>query len=131
VFSLPLNTAQAGGKVPRDLVTLPYDISFIDFRDRVCVEMGLDPQEAELGYKFHNHRVRDSPIRLAKEDDLRVAISTAQGMVRRARSKEIHIIIHNLVCSTVYCCYNLLKLVSGFVHSSTCRIQKAQASQRR
>jgi hypothetical protein len=95
---------------------LPFDIPFNDFWDRVCARMGLNPHEAKLGYKFHNHRVRDDPIPIVKDSDLRVAISTAQGMVWRARSKEIYVIIHNLVSGMVCPCYATLRAVSGTVH---------------
>jgi hypothetical protein len=96
-YSVPRNTAQVGGKVSRVIIKLPCDITFADFWSRVCAQMDLNPEDAEIGYKFHTHRVGDDPIQLATDDDLRVAISTAIGMVQRAHKREIQVIIHNLV----------------------------------
>ena len=77
---------------------LATDIKFIDFFDRVCAHMDLDPAEAELGYKFSSDRVGDVPHTLANEQDLAMAIENGQSLVRCARTRKIEIMVHNLVC---------------------------------
>jgi hypothetical protein len=71
--------------------------------------MDLDPAEAELGYKFSSDRAGDVPRTLSNEQDLLIAIENGQGLVRRARSQKIEIMIHNLVRTIdnfrVYCAY--------------------------
>jgi hypothetical protein len=59
--------------------------------------MDLDPAEAELGYKFSSDRVGDVPRTLANEQDFIIAIEDGQSLVRRARTRKIEIMIHNLV----------------------------------
>lgn len=97
-YSVPRNTAVVGAVVTRSNLRLPADIKFTDFLGRVCAQMDLDPAEAELGYKFSSDRVGDVPRTLANEQDLVIAIEDGQGLVRRARTRKIEIMIHNLVC---------------------------------
>ena len=96
-FSVPLNTAQVGGHISRALLRLPCDLSFEDFWSRICAKMDLDVQDAKIGYKYQADRVGDAPRILSSDDDLRAAIEHAQGLVRRARTKKVEIMIHNLV----------------------------------
>lgn len=105
-FSIPLNTAVVGAQVSRTTLRLPCDIPFADFWDRVCARMGLDPEHAELGYKFPQDRVGDPPQVIATDEDLRRAIEAGQGAVRRARSRKVELVIHNLVrpCGFFYDC---------------------------
>lgn len=100
-FSIPLNTMVVGARVSRSVLRLPCDIPFADFWDRVCARMGLDPAQGELGYKFPGDRVGDPPQILATEEDLLRAIEIGQGAVRRARSRKVEVVIHNLVCVCV------------------------------
>lgn len=95
---LPLNTAVVGGIVSNIHVHFPTDISFVDFVSRACARMGLDTGDAELGYKFLGDLVRDPPSRLQTEEDIREMMKRGVEKIRRARTREVSIIIHNLVC---------------------------------
>ncbi|KIJ05516.1 hypothetical protein PAXINDRAFT_141245, partial [Paxillus involutus ATCC 200175] len=100
-YSVPRNTAVVGTVVTRSNLRLPTDIKFADFFGRVCAHMDLDPAEAELGYKFSSDRVGDVPRTLANEQDFIIAIEDGQSLVRRARTRKIEIMIHNLKPATV------------------------------
>ncbi|KIJ65312.1 hypothetical protein HYDPIDRAFT_167526 [Hydnomerulius pinastri MD-312] len=75
---------------------IPPYVEQLDFWDRVCVHMDLDPAEAKLGYKYSVDRAGDFPRSLANEHDLHTVIEHGQGLVRHARSRKIEVMIHNL-----------------------------------
>ncbi|KAG1719586.1 hypothetical protein EDB19DRAFT_1620925, partial [Suillus lakei] len=95
--SVPLNTGVVGGRVSRVQIRFPVDIPFGDFFSRICAKMDLDPVNAELGYKFHNDRVRDAPHQLSNEQQLREAFEQGCMLIKRARSRRVVLEIHNLV----------------------------------
>lgn len=94
--SLPLNTGVVGGRVSRVQIRVPLDISFEDFFSRVCAKMDLDPADAELGYKYHNDRVRDAPHLLSDAQQLHEALERGSLLMQRARSRQVVLEIHNL-----------------------------------
>ncbi|KIK24105.1 hypothetical protein PISMIDRAFT_99261, partial [Pisolithus microcarpus 441] len=97
--SLPLNTGVVGGRVSRVQIRVPLDISFEDFFSRVCAKMDLDLADAELGYKYHNDRVRDAPHLLSDAQQLHEALERGSLLMQRARSRQVVLEIHNLVSS--------------------------------
>lgn len=96
-ISVPLNTGVVGGRISRVQIRLPVDIPFEDFFSRICAKMDLDPANAELGYKFHNDRVRDAPHQLSNDQQLREAFEQGCDLIKRARSRRVVLEIHNLV----------------------------------
>ncbi|KAH7917952.1 hypothetical protein BV22DRAFT_1134975 [Leucogyrophana mollusca] len=95
-YSIPRNTAIVGAAVSHSMIRLPCDIIFANFWSRVCAHMDLDPAVAELGYKYSFECVGDAPRSLNTDDDLQAAIQRGQDLVRRARSRPVEIMIHNL-----------------------------------
>ncbi|KAG1836402.1 hypothetical protein DFJ58DRAFT_734999 [Suillus subalutaceus] len=95
-ISVPLNTGVVGGRVSRVQIRLPVNITFEDFFSRICAKMDLDPVNAELGYKFHNDRVRDAPHQLSNEQQLQEAFEQGCDLIKRARSRRVVLEIHNL-----------------------------------
>lgn len=73
------------------------DIAFAEWFLRVCEVMGLNPQDAELGYKFDTQKVGDHPTQISSEADLRIAIDEGRATAARAFSKTPRIMIYNLV----------------------------------
>ena len=69
--------------------------------------MNLDPAEAEFGYKFSTDCAGDLPWSLCNEHDLRNAMEHGQGLVQRARTRKIGVMVHNLV-SLSYPCLSFL-----------------------
>ncbi|KIK24467.1 hypothetical protein PISMIDRAFT_98480 [Pisolithus microcarpus 441] len=120
-FSVPQNTGVVGAVVTRSNLRLPCDISFVDFWDRLCAHMDLDPTEAVIGYKFSTDRVGDALRSLANENDLRVAIDHGQGLVHRARTCKIEVVIHNLVCMS-------LELINLEFHNNSVAESRHQGS---
>ncbi|KAI0055787.1 hypothetical protein BV25DRAFT_1921523 [Artomyces pyxidatus] len=95
-LSIPRNTGVQGAAVVRVNLTVPFDIPFPDFFDRVCAQMDLHPANAKLGYKYHTDRVRDPPHQLSTAQELREAMEIGWGLMRRARTRVIQMEIHNL-----------------------------------
>ncbi|KDQ51433.1 hypothetical protein JAAARDRAFT_50724 [Jaapia argillacea MUCL 33604] len=95
--SIPRNSGVVGAIVTRSMITVPTDLVFGDFFDRICAQMDLHPSNAQIGYKFHTDRVRDPPHRLSNEDDLREAMEMGMGLIRRARTRTVVMEVHNLV----------------------------------
>ena len=60
--------------------------------------MDLIPANAVLGYKFSGDRVSDSPNQLANVEDHVQAMARAVEKIRHARTHEVILEIHNLVC---------------------------------
>jgi hypothetical protein len=87
-----------GGKVSRIVLRLPVDIPFEDFMSRVCARMGLDPRNANLGYKYPKDLRRSQWHALANEEDLRAAMDRGVGYIHRARKRRIILEVENLVC---------------------------------
>lgn len=98
-FSIPLNTEVAGGVVTRVFLQLPSDIIFGDFFSRVCARMDISPTDALLGYKFSGDPARTLPYHLSNEEELHDAIKKGIGKMKRSRTREVFIEIHNLVCN--------------------------------
>jgi hypothetical protein len=119
-LSIPLNTGVVGGIVTQVPLCLPTDISFEDLFSRVCAKMDLLPLEALLGYKFSSDRKNDPAYQLANEDDLHRAIVKAIEKVKRARSKDVIIEIHNLVRNSILHCYVCSKSSNTSILSATC-----------
>ncbi|KIJ96350.1 hypothetical protein K443DRAFT_10688 [Laccaria amethystina LaAM-08-1] len=94
--SIPLNTAVVGGVVTRVTLRLPTDLSFQDFFSRVCARMDLDPLEALLGYKYPGDLARQPPYRLTTNEELREAMAKRIEKIKRARTREVFMEIHNL-----------------------------------
>jgi hypothetical protein len=85
------------GIVTRVIVRLPTNIIFDDFFERICANMDIQPANAVLGYKFSGDRVSDPANRLANAEDLIQAMSRATDKIKRARTREVILEIHNLV----------------------------------
>lgn len=102
--SIPLNTAVVGGAVTRVTLRLPTDLSFQDFFTRVCARMDLDPLEALLGYKYPGDLARQPPYRLTTNEELREAMAKGIEKIKRARTREVFMEIHNLVCLPFLAC---------------------------
>jgi hypothetical protein len=100
--SIPLNTGVAGGVVAHVNLHLPTDIPFGDFFSYVCAQMDLDPVNTKLGYKYGSDRIRDPPNQLSTEEELRVAMEKGQNKIRHARTREVILEIHNLVCPSQF-----------------------------
>jgi hypothetical protein len=60
--------------------------------------MDLDPLNARLGYKYGSDCVRDPPHQLSNEDKLRAAMEKGWNKLQLARTREVILEIHNLVC---------------------------------
>ena len=73
------------------------NLAFDDFFERVCANMDVQPADAILGYKFSGGRVSDPANRLANAEDLAQAMSQAIDKIKRARTREVILEIHNLV----------------------------------
>jgi hypothetical protein len=65
--------------------------------------MDLDPADAELGYKFHTDRARDDPHQLSDEQQLREALERGRQLIRRSRTRETILELHNLVSNDKAC----------------------------
>lgn len=98
-ISIPRNTGVPGAIVSRVTISVPLDISFNDFFDRVCAQMDLHPGNTRIGYKYPRDRVRDPPHQLSNDEELRQALDIGVGLTQCARSRVILMEIHNLVSS--------------------------------
>ena len=109
-LSIPRNTAVPGAVVTRIMRKVPYDISWEDFRARICAHMDLDPQHARLGYKLPNSRVRDPPQELSDEFDLRGDLDTTARVMQCARTRKVTLELHKLVSLTIFvACSSLMR----------------------
>ncbi|KAF7966490.1 hypothetical protein HWV62_38128 [Athelia sp. TMB] len=99
-FSIPRNTATVSAQVTRTVVMYQCDITFAEWLLRTCEIMGLDVNEADLGYKYKSQRVGDNPTQISTDEDLRIAIYDGQAMTARARTKAPRIMIYNLKPAT-------------------------------
>ncbi|EDR13469.1 uncharacterized protein LACBIDRAFT_322428 [Laccaria bicolor S238N-H82] len=95
-ISVPRNTEVENGVVTRLIVRLPTDLPWNDFFDRICANMDLIPANAVLGYKFSGDRISDPPNRLANAEDHVQAMARATEKIKRARTREVVLEIHNL-----------------------------------
>jgi len=62
--------------------------------------MDLDLLNASLGYKLSGDPVRTPPYCLTNDEELREAIKKGIEKTRRARTREVFVEIHHLVCAT-------------------------------
>jgi len=85
------------GIVTRVIIRLPTNLIFNDLFERICANMDIQPANAILGYKFSGDRVSDPANRLANAEDLAQAMSRATDKIKRARTREVILEIHNLV----------------------------------
>jgi hypothetical protein len=96
--SVPLNTGILGGKVTR---TAPFEVAsdttFNDFLDQVCRIMVLDPDTAQLGYKFSTDLRRGRATPLLNHDSYRHALEECIRRNARARVHPVLMEIENLV----------------------------------
>jgi hypothetical protein len=60
--------------------------------------MDLKPADALLGYKLSSDPIRTPPYQLSNEEELREAIGKGVDKEKRARTREVFIEIHNMVC---------------------------------
>ena len=97
-LSIPLNTTVVGAVVTRIHLRLPTDLLLEDFLSRVCAWMDLDPAAANIGYRFLHDPA--AIFRLDSEEELQNAMRRGVEKIRRARTCEVVMEIHNLVrCS--------------------------------
>lgn len=97
--SVPLNTTIVGGLITRRELRIPSDLIFADFFSRVCANMDLNPEEASIGYKYHNDRARDPPRQLSNENEYTAMMAEMVRKVLAARSRNPVLFLHNLVRS--------------------------------
>ena len=95
---MPLNTGIEGGVITYESFQVAVNISYDDFHTRVCDHMKLDPQTAQLGYKFSGDRRNLRASNLASADDFLHAISEGVRRLSRARTRRVVLEISNLVC---------------------------------
>ena len=95
-FSIPHNTEVIGSTVVCTFLHLLCDIIFEDFFSHVCAHMEINPTGASLGYKFNGDPAQAAPYNLTNEEQLRQAIKKAIEKLKRARSWEVFIEVHNL-----------------------------------
>ena len=95
--SVPLNTVIVGGLVTRREFRIPSDLTFADFFSRVCANMDVQPEEALIGYKYHNDRAKDPPRQLKDESEYVVMMMEMVRKVLAARSRTPVLFLHNLV----------------------------------
>ena len=96
--SVPLNTTIVGGLITRRELRIPSNLVFADFFSRVCANMDIKPEEASIGYKYHNDRARDPPRQLSNESEYVAMMSEMIRKVLAARSRNPVLLLHNLVC---------------------------------
>ena len=65
--------------------------------------MQLDQVVAVLGYKFSGDRVKDPPRQMSTAEDYKIAVEGIQKRIRNARTKEHHLVLHNLVSVCFFC----------------------------
>ncbi|KAJ8073233.1 hypothetical protein PM082_020103 [Marasmius tenuissimus] len=82
----------------RTQMQVPASISFTDFLACLCHPMRLNvpPDEARLGYKHSGDRVRDPVNELPNEQAWQVAVERTLVGMRRARTHQVVLEIHNL-----------------------------------
>ena len=95
-LSIPLNTTVVGAVVTRIHLRLPTNLSLEDFLSRVCARMDLDPVAANIGYRFLHDPA--AIFCLDSEEELQNAMRRGVEKIRRARTREVVMEIHNLVC---------------------------------
>lgn len=76
-----------GMEVTRTISVFRCDMPFADWWVHVCEVMGLDSENAELGYKFESQWVGDNPIQITSAADLDIMMGSGQAMAQRAVSK--------------------------------------------
>lgn len=59
--------------------------------------MGLNSNEAELGWKLNSHRAGDAPIRINSDTDLCIAVDAGCAKAQRAIVNQPCIMVYNLV----------------------------------
>lgn len=96
--SIPLNTTIVGGLITRRELRIPSDLVFADFFSRVCANMDVKPEDASIGYKYHNDRARDPPRQLSDESEYAAMMTEMVRKVLAARSRNPVLLLHNLVC---------------------------------
>ncbi|THU97007.1 hypothetical protein K435DRAFT_857992 [Dendrothele bispora CBS 962.96] len=95
-LSIPVGTDIVRGTISTTSLRLDFTIAFGDFFSRVCAKMELDPLQALIGYKFSDDRVKDPARRLTNDDEFQDALAKVKDKMRRARTREVVMIIHNL-----------------------------------
>jgi hypothetical protein len=95
--SILLNTVTIGGQVTRRELRIPSGLVFADFFSRVCANMDLKPEDASIGYKYHNDRARDAPRELNSEDEYKAMMAEMVRKVLAAQSRNTVLFLHNLV----------------------------------
>ena len=94
---VPLNTTIVGGLVTRRELRIPSELIFADFFSRVCANMDLQPEDASIGYKYHNDRAKDPPRQLSDESEYTAMMAETVRKVLAARSRNPVLFLHNLV----------------------------------
>ena len=97
MVSILLNTAIVGGLITHRELRIPSDLTFADFFSRVCANMDIKPEDASIGYKYHNDRARDPPRQLGSEDEYVAMMGEMVRKVLAARSRNPVLFLHNLV----------------------------------
>lgn len=113
-LSIPRNTEVPDGIVTRINLRLETDLPFEDFFSRVCAQMDLKTDEAVLCYKFSGDRVSDVPHRLSNPEELAVAVAKGIEKIKRARSRDVVMEIHNLVLCLSHVIYSGLLIYWSF-----------------
>jgi hypothetical protein len=60
--------------------------------------MDIKPEEATIGFKYHNDRARDPPRQLSNESDYEAMMTEMVRKVLAAQSRNPVLHLHNLVC---------------------------------
>ncbi|KIJ15203.1 hypothetical protein PAXINDRAFT_12115 [Paxillus involutus ATCC 200175] len=88
VLDIPVSVLCGKAKVE---IVMRSDISFEDFREKVCSHLGRPLAGVRLGYKLYGAPKRDAPSLLVTMDDWKMAVDKVTLTIGRARSKVVGI----------------------------------------
>lgn len=96
-FNFIKNSAIAGAQRKKSRLDLEVSLSFDDFWSRACAKMDLDPNDAELGWKFEGQLKGDLCNELGSADDLEDLFEKAIQKEKRKHTRDVEVNMHNLV----------------------------------
>ncbi|KAF7968352.1 hypothetical protein HWV62_30911 [Athelia sp. TMB] len=95
--SFERNSNTAGAIVTRDTFEVPLDISHEDFWARLCANFDAPPEDAQLGYKYHDDKRRTPWHKLGTPEQTAIAFQRGQALhIARRTPRDIVMEVHNL-----------------------------------
>lgn len=126
-FSFPKNTATFGAKLQRVLRDIEVVIEFADFFRQACMNMDLDVETAELGWKLKGQLKGDAANLLATAADFTMVMDLAVAKQQRAVTNPVEVHLFNLVRAFLFqLIFETLTSHSEATKYCSCGCEKAQ-----